>query len=114
MNAGQSYLEARGIRSETVQAHGLEFDPAPTAERIIERLGDDILIGGQPLSQYARELLWIPHLERDGAITSWTVRVFPTPADGPKFLTPKGGGGPPYIPRAVWAIADKADVPINS
>ena len=112
MNHCQSYLEARGIHLETVQAHGLEFDPAPTAERIIERLGDDILIGGRPLSERAQELLWFPHHNADGAITSWTVRVFPTPADGQKFLTPKDGGGPPYIPREIWKVTDKTDVPI--
>ena len=112
MTAGQSYLEARGIRSETVQVHGLELDSAPTSKRIIERLGDDILVSGRPLSACAKELIWFPHLNSDGAITSWTVRVFPTLADGAKFLTPKGGSGAPFIPMLVWAIADKPDRPL--
>ena len=40
------------------------------------------------------------------------VRIFPTPVNGPKFLTPKGGNGAPYITPAVWAIADKAHLPL--
>jgi Domain of unknown function (DUF3854) len=112
MQTSKSYLEARGILPATIEAHRLEFDAAPSAERIVERLGDDILIGGQPLSAYAKELLWFPHLNSDSAITSWTVRVFPTPVGGAKFLTPKGGSGAPYIPPAVWTIADKPDRPL--
>ena len=50
------------------------------------RLGEDIQVAGQPLSRYAKELLWIPYVNSDGAITSWTARIFPTPADPqPKF-----------------------------
>ena len=58
------------------------------------------------------ELLWFPYFNADGAIASWTARIFPTPANGPKFLTPKGGNGAPYITPGVWVIADKADVPL--
>jgi hypothetical protein len=112
MNACESYLEARKILPATIESHRLEFDAAPTAGRIIERLGDDILVECRPLSNYARELLWIPYLNSDGAITSWAARIFPTPPNGPKFLTPKGGSGPPYIPPGVWVIAGKADAPI--
>ena len=113
MQGCQSYLEARRIQSATIQAHHLEFDHAPSAERIIARLGEDIQVAGQPLSRYAKELLWIPYVNSDGAITSWTARIFPTPADPhPKFLTRKGGGGPPYITPAVWAVADNATVPV--
>ena len=112
MNACESYLEARKISPETIQAHRLEFDTSPTIERIIERLGDDILVAGQPLSKYAEELLWFAFLNADAAVTSWTARIFPTPHNGPKFLTPKGGSGPPYITPAVWAVVDKADVPL--
>jgi hypothetical protein len=109
MQAGQSYLEERKILPATIQAHRLEFDGGPTAARVVQRLGEDILLAGQPLSQYSSELLWFPYLNADGATTSWTVRIFPMPANGPKFLTPKGGNGAPYITPAVWAIADKAD-----
>jgi hypothetical protein len=87
VRAAEDYLKARGILPATIQAHRLEFDTAPNIERIVARLGEDILIAGQPLSLYARELLWFPHLNSDGAITSWTVRVFPTPVDSQKFLT---------------------------
>jgi hypothetical protein len=111
MNACQSYLEARGNRPETARAHRLEFDTAPAKKRAVAHLGD-IQIASQPFSTYAKELLWIPHLNSDGAVTSWTARIFPTPANGPKFLTPKLSGGAPYISPAVWAIADKADVPL--
>ena len=112
MTTAETYLEARKILPATIAAQHLEFDSAPAAERIRERLGDDILVAGRPLSQYAKELLWVPYLNSDGAATSWTARIFPTPANGPKFLTPKGGGGPPYIPPAVWAVAEKADMPL--
>ena len=79
MTACQNYLEARKISPETAAAHRLEIDTAPTVERIMRRLGDDILVAGQPLSIYAQELLWIPFLNADGAITSWVARIFPTP-----------------------------------
>ncbi len=102
MTASESYLEERKTLPATIAAHHLEFDAAPTAARIVDRLGDDILVEGRPLSQYAKELLWVPYLNSDGATTSWTARIFPTPSNGPKFLTPKGGSGPPYIPPAVW------------
>ncbi|MGA7881752.1 MAG: DUF3854 domain-containing protein [Terrimicrobiaceae bacterium] len=112
MTASETYLEERKILPATIAAHHLEFDSAPTAERIIERLGGDILVAGQPLSHYSAELLWFPHFNSDGAIPSWTARIFPTPVNGPKFLTPKGGNGAPYITPAVWTIASKADVPL--
>ena len=51
MQTGQSYLEERKILPATIQAHRLEFDDAPTAERVVERLGEDIVLAGQPLSQ---------------------------------------------------------------
>ena len=57
MTASETYLEARKILPATIAAHHLEFDSAPTAERIIERLGDDILVEGRPLSSYAQEFL---------------------------------------------------------
>jgi DNA polymerase-1 len=113
MQSSKGYLDARGILPETIQTHWLEIDGGPTEERIVARLGDDIVVAGQPLSRYAKELLWVPYRNADGAITSWTARIFPTPADPhPKFLAPKGGGGPPYIPPAVWAISDNATVPV--
>lgn len=110
MTAAESYLEERKILPTTIAAHHLEFEATPAAERIIERLGGDILVEKQPLSKYAKELLWVPYLNSDGVITSWTARIFPTPADGPKFLTPKDGGGPPYIPPAVWEVVSKAPI----
>ena len=113
MQSSKSYLEARGIRPETAQAHRLEIDTAPTAERIIQRLGDDIQIAaGQPLSVYAKELLWFPFQNSDGAITSWSVRIFPTPANGPKFLVAKGSNNAPYIPLGTWAVMGRVDVPV--
>ena len=77
MQTGQSYLEERKILPATIQAHRLEVDVAPTAERIVQRLGEDILLAGQPLSQYSAELLWFPYLNADGAITSWRCGFFP-------------------------------------
>ena len=113
MQSSKSYLEARGLRPETAQAHRLEIDTAPTAERIIQRLGDDIQIApGQPLSVYAKELLWFPFQNSDGAITSWSVRIFPTPANGPKFLVAKGSNNAPYIPLGTWAVMGRVDVPV--
>lgn len=108
MEAALDYLGARGILTDTTKAHGLEIDINPTKEQILARLGEDIQVGRVPLSSYAMALLWIPHLNADGAVTSWTARIFPTPPEGsPKFLRPKGGGGPPYITPSVWALAAK-------
>ena len=112
MTACQSYLDARKISPETAAAHRLEIDTAPAAERITERLGDDIQIAEQPLSQIATELLWIPYLNADGAAVFWVTRIFPTPANGPKFLAAKGSNNAPFIPLATWAVASKADVPV--
>jgi hypothetical protein len=60
------------ILPATIDTHCLEFDAVPTAERIIERLGDDILVEVRTLSNYAQEVLWIPYRNSDGAATSWT------------------------------------------
>ena len=112
MTASETYLEERKILPATIAAHHLECDSAPTAERIIERLGDDILVEGPTPFPICQRVVVGSYLNSDGAITSWTARIFPTPTNGPKFLTPKGGGGPPYIPPAVWEGASKADAPI--
>jgi hypothetical protein len=109
----EDYLTARGISLQTVKEYRLEFDDAPDKGRIVDRLGDDILVAGRPLSQYAEELLWIPYLNAGGAISSWSARIFPTPPNGKeKFLTPKNGGGPVYIPPLVWADADNPAAPV--
>jgi Domain of unknown function (DUF3854) len=109
----EDYLNARGITPETAREYRLEFDVGPDKGRIVDRLGADVSVAGQPLSGYAEELLWIPYLNSDGAISSWSARIFPTPSDPhPKFLNPKGSGGPPYVTPAVWAVADKASVPV--
>ena len=45
-------------------------------------------------------------------MTSLVARVFPTPANGPKFLAAKGSNNAPFISPAAWAIADKPDRPL--
>ena len=99
MNLGESYLAARGITPETIQAHNIEIDAPPSEERILERLRKDILLDGVPLSKFAeaqrrhqgkrRPLhLWPEgfqlhqafgasvedpqHIDRDAAAAAWT------------------------------------------
>jgi hypothetical protein len=42
----EDYLTARGISLQTVKEYRLEFDDAPDKGRIVDRLGDDILVAG--------------------------------------------------------------------
>ena len=105
MILGTEYLTDRGIDLDLAFKLGVEIESPPSVARIIERLGEDILIGGKPLSQVATTLIWFPCRNSDGIIVSWIARVLPTPNGGPKFLTPKGGSGQPFIAPSVWAVA---------
>jgi hypothetical protein len=113
MILGTEYLTDRGIDLDTASKLGIEIENPPSVSRIVERLGEDILIGGKPLSQVATTLIWFPCWNSDGIITtSWIARVLPTPNGGPKFLTPKGGSGPPFITKPVWDIATQTATPL--
>ena len=45
-------------------------------------------------------------------VFKWSVRIFPTPANGPKFLVAKGSNNAPYIPLGTWAVMGRVDVPV--
>jgi hypothetical protein len=94
---GKAYLLERGLSLETAYANGVEIDVAPSRITIKERLAK----GCPPIWEYAKEIVWFPFYDASGAIRSWAARPLPT-HDKLKFVTPKGGTGPPYIPRSVF------------
>jgi hypothetical protein len=113
MILGAEYLADRGTDLDAAFKLGIEIENPPSVSRIVERLGEDILIGGKLLSQVATTLIWFPCCNSDGVPASWIARVLPTPAnDGPKFLTPKGGSGPPFITHQVWGAAAQTATPL--
>jgi hypothetical protein len=103
MSLGIDYLTQRGITQGTATVNGLEFDFSPLEQsRIVSRLNN----GCVPLWTLAQELIWFPiHLNGAQSIYSWITRPLPTLASGPKFVTPKGGTAPPFVPIGVAGLA---------
>jgi Protein of unknown function (DUF3631)/Domain of unknown function (DUF3854) len=95
-----NYLAERGLLLDTANENGVEIDLDIVPKKIVSRLNEDLTFGGKPLSQSAKELIWFP--VRDGGKDSWICRPLPTIDPNRKFLTPTGGSGAPFIPRAVY------------
>jgi hypothetical protein len=95
---GEIYLLERGLSLETARAHGIEIDATLERSRIEERLGRNCV----KVWNLASELVWFPVVNSSGTRTSWIGRPLPNIKDGPKFLTPVGGSGQPYIPKDVY------------
>jgi Protein of unknown function (DUF3631)/Domain of unknown function (DUF3854) len=101
MSQASDYLLVRGITQQTASQNRLEFDIAPLDQkRIISRLNP----GCVPLWALAQELLWFP-VRSNGSVPSWITRPFPRLVNGPKFVTPKGGIAPPFVPFGVPGLA---------
>jgi hypothetical protein len=101
MSQASDYLAVRGITQQTTTQNQLEFDIAPLDQkRIISRLNS----GCVPLWALAQELLWFP-VRSNGSVPSWITRPFPTLVNGPKFVTPKGGIAPLFVPVGVPGLA---------
>jgi hypothetical protein len=98
LNPGSAYLEERGLSQETASAHGVEIEFSPQADRVTERLGK----GCAPLWNYAEQIIWFPVKNAAGSTASWIARALPTLQGYPKFLTPIGGSGPPFISKSVY------------
>ena len=92
----KEYLLERGLLLETVEANGVEIDTDPNRLTVKERLAKKC----PPIWDYAKVILWFPFYNSQGELVSWAARPLPT-RPGLKFVTPKGGTGPPYITRAV-------------
>jgi hypothetical protein len=94
MSQASDYLSNRGITDQTATCNQLEIDLAPLDQaKIVSRLHP----GCVPLWSLVRELLWFP-VRSNGMLSSWITRPFPTLANGPKFVTPKGGSPPAFCP----------------
>jgi uncharacterized protein DUF3854 len=101
MGLASDYLLVRGITQQTATRNQLEFDLAPLDQkRIVSRLNP----GCVPLWSLAKELLWFP-VRGNRSVPSWITRPFPTLVNGPKFVTPKGGIAPPFVPIGVPGLA---------
>jgi hypothetical protein len=94
---GKAYLLERGLSLETAYANGVEIDVAPNRLTIKQRLG----VGCPAIWEYAKEIVWFPFYDAEGTTVSWSARPLPS-QERLKFVTPKGGTGPPYIPRMVY------------
>jgi Domain of unknown function (DUF3854) len=117
MNLGESYLAARGITPETIQAHNIEIDAPPSEERILERLRKDILLDGVPLSKFAEAIIWFAIQGLAGDVVSYIARPLRSgetapPSGMPKFLTPFGGTAPPFISPSTLAIRKDISIPL--
>jgi hypothetical protein len=101
MSLASDYLLVRGITPQTTTRNQLEFDIAPLDQkRIVSRLNP----GCVQLWSLAKELLWFP-VRNNVMAPSWIARPFPTLINGPKFVVPKGGIAPPFVPVGVPALA---------
>jgi Domain of unknown function (DUF3854) len=100
VSLAEDYLTERGITEETIQAHGLEIDQAPTAERIKDRL--KFL---PKLYKSISEIIWIPIKERAGKITGHIARPLPKIEGLAKFVCALGSDGAPFIPQNVYGAA---------
>src|SRR5262249_11159588 len=93
---GERYLLDRGVKLEYARANGVLIEAHPSKETVQERLGQNCV----PLWKLAQEVIWFR-----GPI--WIARPLPTLDEKPKFLTPVGNDGEPYIP-----VLDKANGPL--
>jgi putative DNA primase/helicase len=84
----------------------------PPAKRIIERLGKDLIISGNPLSKSIREMLWFPLRNYEDHLKSWFGRPLPDIDKESKFVFAFNSLPFPYVPKAVWAIRKKTAVDI--
>jgi hypothetical protein len=99
------YLAERGISDSTVKEYKIEIDITPNSERFRDRLGLDQLSQGK-LDELARQVIWFPCRDADGAVVSWIARLLPAPGEA-KFLTPKAVAPFPFIPPETWAAREK-------
>jgi Domain of unknown function (DUF3854) len=67
---------------------------------------------GVALSTLAREIIWIPRHNKDGAITTYSARPLPNIEGASRFFDPKGSNGEPLIGPRAYAAQDKSNVPI--
>jgi len=107
------YLLERGIDPEFAVTEGVEIQTAQTEwSRSVYRLrGIADSWAGKALPDIIEEALWFP-----AANQSWILRGFPAPIDKEgkpaKFLSPREGSGPPFIPRAISEVRKQTDSPI--
>src|SRR5262249_51786108 len=97
-------LAERGLDVEFARANGVEFDVIPSPKRIIERLGTDPIIDGEPLSKLIREMMWFPLCNHEDYLKSWVGRPVPAISNETKFVFPVDSAPFPYVPTTVWAI----------
>jgi uncharacterized protein DUF3854 len=102
---GEEYLLERGIASETVAAYGIEIDGTIERSRVVDRLGMEI-------SHRTQAIIWFPIRDAEGDNGSWIARPLPTIEGKAKFLCRKSDGAPLYIAPSVYAVRDKAEVPL--
>ena len=112
-----AYLEARGIKSETVSENGIELcvQPSPSIYRF--RLKFDNWHNGKMLPELVEESIWFPCRDANTTIRSWIMRPLPAlpgkdNGSEVKFLSPRGEPSYPFIPAATWAVKDKAKIPL--
>jgi putative DNA primase/helicase len=108
----EAYLRERGLDVDFARANGVELEVMPPAKRIIERLGKDFLIGGKPLSESIREIMWFPLCNHEDHLKSWFGRPLPDIDHESKFVFAFESAPFPYVPKAVWAIRKKTALDI--
>ena len=94
------------------RANGVELDVMPPAKRIIEGLGNDLIIGGKPLSKSIREILWFALRNERGEPTEYIARPLPTPPDCPKCIIPADSTAPPFITKLAYENAKNLKIPL--
>jgi P4 family phage/plasmid primase-like protien len=105
----ERYFAERGLLQDFARANGVQWDRIPQATTIRDRLGEDLLVHGQPLSTLIQEMIWFEHRNHQGQLKSWLGRPIPAINNDTKFVCTVESVPYPYVPPAVWAIRKKTD-----
>ncbi len=97
-----------GLLGETLEKYQVRLFSG-NADALKERLGF-ASFDGQGILRTAR-LVEIPSFSPNGAIISWSYRLYP-PLDGRRYLHPKGQPARPYILPEVWSVREKTNKPL--
>jgi uncharacterized protein DUF3854 len=98
MSFAEIYLRERGITEQTIRSYGLELDAFLANKKARTRLGRSLAGYG------VAEIIWFPLYDQGGKLISYIARILPSITGLPKFLSPAGSDGPPYIPSGVYNL----------